>query len=165
MCIGCTGKQYRLDKKWAPLNIIEERPDYFFVPDEMMITLGDTVYVANLDSWLSKNDPNSYRFRLHMLHERVHSYRQQKEGLIKWLLQYVFSTKFRIDEEKYGFYVGILFMQANNKEIDVVEKAGRLEAHYFGAISQEQAELWVLKVINNKWPVCRCQLPPPVIDD
>ena len=83
----------------------------FFTGRDTWVTIAPTIYYPR-----SVSDPKHYPEVI--VHESVHLQRQEAVGLTRWLLKYIFSRRFRFDEE-------ILAIRA---QLHVLPVAYRLEA-------------------------------------
>lgn len=154
---GCAG--YDLDPKWYPLEVVKERPGFLgflYTDSAMMTTIGNTLYVDDLEYFKKKYPPDSQSFIRIMAHERVHSIRQTAGvpffGLAWWLLKYVFSTEFMWDEERMAAY----FEYKYNVRRSSAEEAKAFSEHYFNIfgmpmISYEEALKWVEQAKKDEW--------------
>ena len=155
---GCVNYQ-SLDEKYYPIKYISERPWYLSViTDEMFVTtIGDTVYVADINKWSKMRSLAQYDITLS--HEKVHAYRQEEKGLYSWLWNYITCTEFRWHEEQLGWYVDLKLTQMYKLPIYPEVTAGILD-NYQSMVSYDDALKWVRDVINGHWKPDKDEIPP-----
>lgn len=73
----------------------EKIKSHFNIPEDkpFILTVGDTLY----------NPHNLTLDKSYLVHEEVHSKRQLKMGVDKYLKQYIYDKEFRLQEELAGF--------------------------------------------------------------
>ena len=143
---GCVGTTYDLEPKWYPLKQIQER----IGPGGWVSTIGDTVYVSDLEKFLEKHPVNSVSFNAKMAHERVHSYRQST--MDDWLMDYMTSREFRTYEEKLGWYVEINMLRRAGATADALEHwAAKSMLSYTPELGPEsRLSLWIHETTHGK---------------
>lgn len=155
---GCASgnKAYELPEQFAPLKEIRERgPALGAVIDgPWMTTIGEYVYVENLDEWLTRNPPGSVLFEAKLYHEQVHAERQLAHNVYLWIANYVYDTNFALEEEKLGWYRELLYLRSCGQTINV-EGVARALSRYKNLsgklISYEDALTWVRDVLADRW--------------
>lgn len=89
---------------------------------------------------LKSKTPNPYNIAL-LLHEQEHIKRQKAQGRIKWLLKYIFSSKFRFNEELQADIPKIKYLKSKNLEFDLEKRAKQLSGWvYLWPVSYEEAK-------------------------
>lgn len=121
--------------------------------DSGIRTIGETAYVADLDKFLAKNPEPLFTGT--MLHERVHTIRQAKMGLTKWLGKYVTDPDFMWEEEAEGWFVFIQYLRSKGQGINIDQTAKVLSGYktILGKrmVSFADAKAWVQSVMNGTW--------------
>lgn len=151
--IGCSSAEYDIEATYLPLKQIRERPD-FLASDTVITTIGDTIYVADLDKWLSKYEPGSALFRSKLNHEQIHAVRQFDKGLTEWLAKYMTDTSFMWAEEQYGWYKEIITLRDSGFVVNPAAIAVVLKGYknFVGKmVSYDQALEWVQAVLSGNW--------------
>lgn len=142
---GCSAPTYQLDAKWSPLEQVVER-NIPIVSDSATTTIGDTVYTTDLDAWLKRFPPNSPKFNALLSHERVHSLRQEDQGLLSWLFDYLTDDDFKLKEEQMGWEQEIRI----SRQLGVAKPdemyAAILSQEYQGMVSYADALNWVRSI-------------------
>jgi hypothetical protein len=151
LCLGCNS--FELDEKWRPLEQMVERP-HLSGMTYITTTIGTKIYRENIDKYLEDNPPGSPAFDSLLYHEQVHSKRQLKMGLTKWLSKYGVDTEFMWKEEQLGYYAG--FMEARKRGLWInAEARARGMAKYTNLsgtmVSYEDALIWIKDVLASKW--------------
>ena len=77
---------------------------------------------------LKSQNPN-YRHRALLIHEETHRERQRKMGWFVFGVNYLFSSKFRFNEELLAVREAMRFLKKNNISFDF-EKSSRLLSSY-----------------------------------
>lgn len=153
LLVGCNADSLELDDRWAPLELITERPDMLASAD-VVTTIGHTMYVEDLDRWLLTHPIDSPRFNATLLHERVHSVRQLDMGVTEWLARYVTDTDFMWDEESRGWYETLREWQRTRVQFSP-EGVAQTLANYRNIagpmISYQEALTWIRDVLNGWW--------------
>ena len=150
---GC-GKAIDLGPEFEPLERIRESKVVTVgLGDSGVRTIGETAYVADIGKFKDRN-PEPL-FTATMLHERVHTIRQKKEGLLKWLTKYGSDPDFMLEEEQEGFYVFLIYLRSKGQPINV-DQAAKVLSGYKTAlgkrmVSFEDAKAWVQSVLNGTW--------------
>lgn len=154
---GCTGKVYLLEDKWAPLKNVKEMS---LTREGFVHTVTPTVYVKNLDEWLVTFPEGSVERDLLLTHERVHAYRQKKQGLASWLADYALDADFRWNEERLAVYAAMLRSKELNYTMDLNWYAEFLSGSgYFYMISYEGALQWLQEAWQGSWKAPEGSLP------
>mgnify|MGYP001583543503 CR=1 FL=1 len=96
---------------------------------------------------LKSNNPNPYNVAL-LLHEQEHVKRQKEQGIVIWLLKYIFIPKFRFEEELKADISKIDFLKSKNLEFDVEKRAKQLSGWiYLWPVSYKEAKEKLNKLI------------------
>lgn len=73
-------------------------------------------------------------------HERVHLHRQKELGLLKWLLKYLLSPKFRVGEELLAIKSQLKYLIENQISFELEKMASDLSGPtYLWAIRYDRA--------------------------
>ena len=151
MMIGCN--TFDLDEKWLPLEQMVER---IHVDGQSGITttIGTKIYRENIDKFLEENPPGSPRFDSLLYHEQIHSKRQLRMGLAKWLSKYGINTEFMWKEEQLGYYA--TFQEKLRRGVHIYpEGYATSMAKYSNLtgkmVSYEDALQWVRDVLAGRW--------------
>lgn len=153
LLVGCNS--FDLDERWLPLKEIVERPsDPLEIYDGFSTTIGSKVYRSNLDDFIKANPPNTIGFDMLMYHEQVHSKRQFKMGLYKWLASYLYDKKFMWYEEQLGYYTSFGYLRTfgfkPNKEATAMSLSKY--RNLTGAmVTYEEALEWLNSVFSGGW--------------
>jgi len=145
MITGCSGKSIKLEDKWKPLVKLVES-DLPFVSDTATTTIGDTIYTADLDKWLSIYPINSARFDALLAHEQVHSQRQFKYGVSAWITRYLIDKEFAWQEEKMGWEQEIRISRMHGIAKSDEMYAAILSTKYRGMVSYQEALSWIRSI-------------------
>jgi len=158
---GCAATR-SVEPEYAPIKTMSERPWYasFLGGENTITTIGDTVYVGDLDEWMEKRPAGSPRYDSIMSHEMVHSYRQQKEGTTGWLARYLRDKSFRWEEEQLGWYVQIRMYRRYGLRPNPEGIAKTLAGYSPSMVSYEEALQWVRDVLSGRWKPADGELPP-----
>ena len=144
---GC--RSLKLDPKWKPLEIVEES---VYQSKGIVSTIGNTLIVYDLDTWQRGNPKGSINRESLLRHERVHSYRQKKYGLTKYLYRYWTDKEFRWQEEQHALYACLTYKKKMKKHIYVKSLAHFLSGPvYCRMISYNKAKTFVESVLNGSW--------------
>lgn len=157
--VGCSGGVHRLDPRWAPLVEVVERPS-LILSDEASSTLGNRVYVADLDAWLRRYPDGSVEQEALLLHEQEHALRQQATGLGRWLGRYLNDRAFMWQEEQRGWALELRHLQRHGRPIVRVGIASALHGYRNLAgrmVGFAEALAWIDAVLNGLW------MPPPEV--
>lgn len=96
---------------------------------------------------LKSNTPNPYNVAL-LLHEQEHIKRQKEQGIANWLLKYIFSPKFRFNEELLADIPKIKYLKSKNLEFDLEKRAKQLSSWiYLWPVSYEEARKRLIKIL------------------
>ncbi len=151
MCIGCN--TFELDEKWLPLEQMVER---IHVDGQSGITttIGTKIYRENINRFLKESPPGSPTFDSLLYHEQVHSKRQLRMGLPKWLSKYGIDTDFMWKEEQLGYYATL--MEKRRRRVSIYpEGYAKAMANYVNLtgkmVSYEDALQWVRDVLAGLW--------------
>lgn len=149
---GCSAGAHPLEARWAPLEVVLERPP--LLSPGATTTIGAQVYVADLDAWLRRYPDGSPAQEALLLHEREHSLRQGARGIGPWLRLYLNDRRFMWAEEQRGWYLELRHLQRSGRPIVAVEVATRL-ARYRNLqgrmVSFADALAWVHDVLSGRW--------------
>ena len=144
---GCASAP--LEVKWRPLKQVKES---WIQPDGVMSTIGDTIYTSNLVRWKKAHDVGTIRREYVLRHERVHSFRQEKYGVSKYLVKYATDKAFRWREEKLANYAAINYLISRKIPLDVDNLARFLSGPaYYDMISYKEAETFIKAVLTGTW--------------
>jgi hypothetical protein len=88
------------------------------------------------------SSPNSdLKYIAVLLHEQTHIERQRKTGFLKWGIKYVFSPKFRFNEELEAIKTQISYLKRHKKKFDIEKSARYLSGWlYFWMVSYRKAK-------------------------
>ena len=155
LCLGFLAgcNTFDLDQQWLPLEQMVERPATSS-SDGITTTIGTKKYRANIDDYLAENPPGSPKFFGLLTHEQVHSKRQLKMGLKKWLAKYGTDTKFMLYEEQLGYYAGMLALRRKGSYRSVQSIAYSMSKYknLVGTmVSYEDALKWANDVYSGQW--------------
>lgn len=148
---GCTGASHAVPEEYRPLKQITESP---LRSGKYVTTIGETVYVNDLDDWLERRPVGSPLYRATLRHEQVHSKRQLKAGLTIWINQYLTDTEFMWKEEQLGWYEGLRSLQSSGLTINKDEVADALAGYKNlkgQMVTREVALAWVNDVVAGRW--------------
>lgn len=99
---------------------------------------------------LSSSNPDLKYVAL-LLHEQTHIGRQRKLGWIKWGIKYVFSPKFRFNEELEAIKAQMSYLKKNKKEFDIEKSARYLSGWlYLWPVSYKTAKRELERVWRKK---------------
>lgn len=115
-------------------------------------TIGETVYVQDLDDWRGRL--GELRVRALLQHERIHAIRQAEAGVGLWLARYLSSRSFAWREERLGWFVQIQALRAGGETVNPEGIAKILSdyKHPLGElVSYEEALGWVQDVLRGAW--------------
>jgi hypothetical protein len=154
---GCSStKIHELDPKWRPLEDVRERPN--LVRDvgskTALTTIGDHIYVRDLQDFLTRYVPGSAKYHAAMRHEQEHSIRQNARGVVTWIVQYSYDKEFALLEEQIGYYYEIKERRRLGDPINVNGTAvvlSRYKNLSGKLISFDDAKKWILDVLAGKW--------------
>lgn len=91
------------------------------------------------------DDPICYSF---LLHEQEHIKRQKELGIIKWLLKYIFSQKFRFEEEMLADVQRIKYLNSKGVKFDINKRAKELSGWiYLWCVSSEEVMIRLRNLI------------------
>jgi len=149
---GCAATR-KVEPEYRPLKTMSERPWYasFLGGESTITTIGDTVYIGDLEAWLRERPPHSARYDAIMLHEMVHAQRQLKMGVSRYIRKYLTEQDFRWAEEQLGWYVQIKMYQHHGLRVIPQGIAKTLAGYNPQLISYEKALKWVNDVIRGRW--------------
>lgn len=150
---GC-GSTMDLDEQFRPLEQIRESKVVATgLGKSGARTIGETVYVKDLDAFLEANPEPLLTGTL--LHERRHAQRQEEDGIARWLARYAVEPGFMWDEEKLGWYEHIKYIRANGKVVSPEAVAAALSNYktVFGKrmVSYAEAIEWARAVLSGSW--------------
>lgn len=93
--------------------------------------------------------PNSdLKYVAVLLHEQTHIERQREMGFLKWGIKYVFSPKFRFNEELEAIKVQISYLKKHKRKFDIDKRARYLSGWlYFWPVSYKTAK----KELEEAW--------------
>lgn len=96
---------------------------------------------------LKSDNPNLYNLAL-LFHEQEHVKRQKEQGIINWILKYVFSPKFRFNEEIIADIPKIKYLKSKKLEFDIEKRAKQLSSWiYLWSTSYKEAKEKLDKLI------------------
>lgn len=96
---------------------------------------------------LKSKSPKDLNFSI-FIHEKVHIDRQQKFGILRWNMFYLFSKKFRLNEEMVAILEQMKYMKLKNLSYDFDKKAKQFASStYLWMITYEKG----LAILNNLW--------------
>lgn len=149
-----------VEANYRPIETMSERPWYasFLGGENTITTVGDTVYVEDLDDYMAKRPAGSPRYDSVMLHEKVHSYRQHQIGVSLWLSKYLSSRSFRWEEESLGWYVQLRMYRRYGLQV-IPEGVAKTLSKY---VDYDEALIWTQDVLSGRWHPEDGALPPDV---
>lgn len=96
---------------------------------------------------LKSKTPNPYNVAL-LLHEQEHIKRQKVQGIVFWLLKYIFIPKFRFKEELQADIPKIKYLKSKRLEFDLEKRAKQLSGWiYLWPVSYKYASEKLDKLI------------------
>lgn len=99
---------------------------------------------------LKSVNPNS-RYIATLMHEQTHIERQKKTGWIKWGFKYIFSPKFRFNEELEAIKSSMKYLKKVNGNFDTTRSAKFLSSWlYLWCVSYEKAKEELDKIWKEK---------------
>lgn len=130
---------------WKLIPFLAEKTAHGIYPN---VYLPQSIY-NNLKS----NIPNPYNVAL-LLHEQEHVRRQKEQGTVNWLLKYIFSAKFRFNEELLADIPKIKYLKSKNLEFDLEKRAKQLSSWiYLWQVNYKEAkaklQIYQIKNITN----------------
>lgn len=148
---GCQFKTFDLADEWAPLKQISERPS-ILAKDSISTTIGDTLYVEDLERFWLKHPEGSADLRGLLKHEREHSVRQYAKGVALWLACYVADKKFMWNEERRGWYLWLTEPGVHWIPEDISQRlAGYQNAAGQQMVDEQHALDWLYRVRSGSW--------------
>lgn len=151
---AASADEHPLEGRWRPLVKVVERPSLPGLSERATTTVGDTVYVADLERWLAEHPPGDPRYDAVLLHEQVHARRQGEQGLEGWLDRYLNDRAFMWSEEQLGWYEQIQELKRRGLGIDAAALARNLAGYGNLAgpmVSEQEARAWVDAVLAGQW--------------
>lgn len=157
-CSGCTLASYKADIDY----IVKDTPIKhtrfkgrlwcWLNRHAAYITLGDTLYLDK-NEWevLSRGSHVYFNIQAMVVHESIHSIRQQKSGLIIWLFKYITNPRFRWEEEKLGYlaewkyYLILGFIIEEEQYRDFAKEVS--SGTYFRMVSYEEAYIFICRSV------------------
>jgi len=152
LILGCTtGRNVKLDPKWAPLSSVEEGKDKLFT-EGMITTIGHHCYVTSMKDWLAAYPEGSVEREALLRHEQVHAKRELAAGLPIWLTQYITDKNFRWYEEQLGFEQEIRYLVKNGRLFNIANFAAGVSREYESLGGQmcnhQEAVDWATQLLN-----------------
>jgi hypothetical protein len=152
LCLGFLAgcNTFDLDQKWRPLEQMVERPGN----DGITTTIGTKIYRSNIDAYLAANPPGSPGFDSLLTHEQVHSKRQLKMGLKKWLAKYGTDLDFMLYEEQIGYYTAMLTLRQRGRyrtPESLAHSMSKYKNLVGSMVSYEDALQWARDVYAGRW--------------
>ncbi|MFA7285902.1 MAG: hypothetical protein WC011_03590 [Candidatus Paceibacterota bacterium] len=123
--------------------------EYFpFLSIDMARTIYPYIYFPkDIFIDLQSESPKDLNFSI-LIHEKVHIDRQEKLGILKWNIFYLFSKKFRLNEEIVAILEQMKYMKSKNLSYDFAKKARQFSSStYLWMIPYERG----LDLLNNLW--------------
>lgn len=157
LTFGCSSPEtFDLGDEWEPLIAVTERPAIFrnVGSDTAIATIGQYVYVRDMDDFLARYVPGTPKFTAAMRHEQEHSRRQLDMGTFLWLARYSYDRDFALYEEQVGYYWEVTERFRLGNPIDVVGYARAFSTYRNLSgrlISFEDARQWFSDVIAGHW--------------
>jgi len=151
---GCVGKSVDLAPEFAPLeHLRESKVIAAGMNDSGVRTIGETAYVLDIGKFMARNPEPVFTGM--MRHERVHTIRQKKAGITKWLVKYGTDPDFMREEEYLGWYEHITYLRSKGVGINVDQVAKILSGYktILGKrmVSFDKARAWAVAVLNGTW--------------
>ena len=119
-----------------------------FLQVDMAATIYPYMYFPeDIFNDLHATDPEKHNLSIY-IHEKVHLDRQVKYGFLIWNLKYIFSKKFRLEEEIEAIRAQMIFLKQNAMGYDIDKKAKQFASSiYLWVLPQDKAkdtltELW-----------------------
>lgn len=125
---GCSGEVLRLEPRWAPLVEVVERPA-LVLSDEVSTTLGNRIYVVDLDGWERRYPEGSPERDGLLLHEQEHARRQAAAGLGRWLVAYLDDPDVMWEEERRGWALELRHLQRSGRPVNQEKIAAILHGY------------------------------------
>ncbi len=148
---GCT--THPIPERYRPLEELSQRP--WWLGGNAMTTIGTTLWVRDIDSYLRRKPEGGALYVGDMIHERIHSLRMGNIFSTGWfLLQYIFSTDFMWEEERIGWYFQIIYLKSKGLLMTPEYTATFLQTYdnlTGHMISREDAVQWSKDVYSGKW--------------
>jgi len=151
LCLtGC--HVHQLSSQYAPLEQIREQPISF---SDNIVTIRKTIWVANLADYLRRNKPGTPDYISDMIHERVHSIREQRMGTLLFICRYAVDRTFMWREEQIAVYFALMYLKRNRCRIDV-DFIARGMSDYCTLflqpmVSYNDAKHWIRAVLQGRW--------------
>lgn len=123
--------------------------EYFpFLSTDMARTIYPYIYFPK-DIFIDLQSENPKDLNLSIfIHEKVHIDRQEELGILKWNILYLFSKKFRLNEEVIAILEQMKYMKSKNLSYNFNKKAKQFASStYLWMISYEKG----LEMLNNLW--------------
>ena len=142
---GCCGPSIPLEKRWRPPTHVTQSP---FTHKDLYFTVSSHVYVRDLEQW-KKDHPPGYSRNLILIHERIHAYRQSKQGIVRFINCYIFSKSYRWNEELLATYAEMQYMKSQGRKTFNFESTANTFSGegYFHMVSKEKA----LRQLKRAW--------------
>jgi len=94
-------------------------------------------------------DPNKHNLSIY-IHEKVHLDRQVKHGPFAWNFKYIFSKKFRLEEELEAIRTQMIFLKQNSLGYDIDKKAKQFASSiYLWVLPRAEAKDTLTKLWNS----------------
>ena len=129
---------------------IRDRPRWWPVPANTSMAVFGRIYIPRrLREELERTDPELLADIVE--HETIHVARQHARGMLRWHLMYVFSRRFRWEEEKAAYYASLTRLRSRGGDLSEVERAAlarRLSRWPYGFMtSAESARAFIDAVL------------------
>lgn len=135
----------KLDKKWLPLTHVCQR----IYKTNSLWAFSPYVFVDDIKAW---KDQEKIHREADLVHERVHAIRQDEVGIFMYMLHYKTNPKFRLQEEKLAYYIGMRHYMRHGHPVDTAYYANALSSDtYEGMISYDEAKKWVEDVVSGAY--------------
>lgn len=149
-----SNKHTEIWSKFSHLDGARYRSKFFdgFMPNETVVmTIGHNVFV-NKKWWEETFNPNVDYWHAILLHENEHAKRQEKMGPESWLWRYLWSKKFRWEEEFQADVVRWRYLVVE-KGYNIPDRMLRAEAmwnaeSYNGMVTKEEAYQRIRELID-----------------
>lgn len=148
---GCSAREVELEPEWAPLRRVVEMGAW---PADRATTIGETVYLADLDWWHETYPPGPRR-KGFLLHEREHALQQQAMGVLAFVARYGTDPRFMWEVESRAWALELQHLHALGLPVNAKAVARALAGYETPdgrAMVEEGAALaFVLDVLAGRW--------------
>lgn len=154
LLLAACAKTHKLEERWRPLLEVVERPNLPLLSPTAATTIGQRIYVVDLDGFLRRFPPGSERYEALLLHEQEHARRELRMGVDHFLARYLHDPAFQWREEQRGWYLQLKHLQQSGESVDA-HVAATLLSQYRNLVgpmvSFTDALAWVRAVLAGQW--------------